>query len=103
MRFIIKDNKRENITTLSRKIGYRYLREDKIKKEISLIRPLERGGYPRFHLYLKINSETQELIFNLHLDQKRPVYGGAAPAHAADYEGGPVEGEAERIKEILQK
>lgn len=102
MRFIIKDSKRENITTLSRKIGYRYLGKDEKTKEINLIRPLERGGYPRFHLFLKIDAENQELIFNLHLDQKRPIYKGA-PAHAADYEGGAVEREAERIRGILSK
>ncbi|XOB40596.1 MAG: hypothetical protein ACKKMR_01110 [Candidatus Nealsonbacteria bacterium] len=101
MKFTIKPNKRDNITTLTRKIGYRYLGKSE-REEIVLVRPLERGGYPRFHLFLTINPETQELMFSLHLDQKRPVYKGA-PAHAGDYEGGPVEREAERIKEILQK
>lgn len=102
MKFIIKDGTKENITTLTRKIGYHYLGEDKDKKEVSLIRPLERSGYPRFHLFLRINPETQELIFNLHLDQKRPIYKGA-PAHAGEYEGGVVERETERIKQILQE
>ena len=101
MKFKI-ENIRENITALTRKIGYRYLREDKERKEHVLIRPLELGGYPRFHLFLKIDSENNELIFNLHLDQRRPIYKGA-PAHAADYEGEVLKREAERIKEILQK
>lgn len=101
MKFKIK-NIGENITTLTRKISYRYLRKDEEKKEHVLIRPLEIGGYPRFHLFLKINSENQEFIFSLHLDQKRPIY-KAAPAHSADYEGEAVEREVERIKEILEK
>ena len=99
MKFIIK-NVKKNITTLIRKVGYRYLKED--KEEVILIRPLERGGYPRFHLFLKINPESQELIFNLHLDQKKPVYKNA-PAHAADYEGEALEREVERIKRALLK
>ena len=101
MKFKVK-NIRENITALTRKISYRYLREDGDKKEHVLVRPLEIGGYPRFHLFLKIDPKEQEFIFNLHLDQKRPVYKGA-PAHSADYEGEAVEREAERIKEALEK
>ena len=98
MKFIIK-NARENLTTLTRKIGYIFQREDKERGQFSLIRPLERGGYPRFHLYLKIEEEI--FIFNLHLDQKRPIYKGA-PAHAGEYEGKIVENETERIKQALQ-
>jgi len=98
MIFTIKNNQKQNLVTLTRKIGYRFLNEDKEKK-INLIRPLERNGYPRFHIYLKFNS--QKLIFNLHLDQKRPSYKGF-PAHAGEYKGGVIEKEAERIKQILQ-
>ena len=67
--------------------------------ENQFIRPLERSGYPRFHLYLKINKD--EVVFDLHLDQKRPTYKGS-PAHAGEYEGKVVENEAERIKQILR-
>lgn len=69
MKFTIKNGGKENIITLARKISYQYLREE--EEEMSFIRPLERSGYPRFHLFLKIHPETQELIFNLHLDQKK--------------------------------
>jgi len=98
MKFIIKTT-RENLTTLTRKIGYIFQREDRERKQFSFIRPLERGGYPRFHLYLKIEGE--EFVFNLHLDQKRPIYKGTS-AHAGEYEGEIVENEAERIKQTLQ-
>ncbi len=101
MRFKLK-NIRESITTLTRKIGYRYLKEDEEKKEYIFVRPLELGGYPRFHLFLKIDSENNEFIFNLHLDQRRPVYKGAT-AHAGDYEGEIIEREVERIKKALEK
>lgn len=96
MKFIIK-NPKENPLNLARRIGYYFLRQE--KDELSFIRPLERGGYPRFHLYLKENDN--EMVFNLHLDQKRPIYQGA-PAHAGEYEGPVIEQEAQRIKQILK-
>ncbi len=86
-----------NIYSLMRKVGYHFQRKDEKKSELIFIRPPK--GYPRFHLYLKVENEN--LIFNLHLDQKRPIYIGV-PAHSAEYEGGVVEKEAERIKQILK-
>jgi len=87
------ENTGENIVNLMRKIGYLFQRENQF------IKPLERSGYPRFHLYIKENKE--EIILDLHLDQKRPVY-KTAHDHAAEYEGKVVETEAERIKQILR-
>lgn len=92
MKFAIK-NTGENIINLMRKIGYLF------QKENQFVRPLERSGYPRFHLYLEKSSD--QITFNLHLDQKRPIYKGA-PAHAGEYEGKVVETEAQRIKQILR-
>jgi len=92
MEFIIR-NTGENIINLMRKIGYLF------QKENQFVRPLERNDYPRFHLYIKENKE--EIILNLHLDQKRPVY-KTAHDHAAEYEGRVVETEAQRIKQILK-
>ena len=49
--------------------------------------------------------------FNLHLDQKKPSYFGhrslgegrlKGHAHSGDYDGPVVEGEAERIKDLLK-
>jgi len=88
----------ENIVNLIRKIGYYY--QGKKGEEYSLVRPPK--GYPRFHLYVIENPDNQELFFNLHLDQKRPVY-KYAPVHAGEYEGKIVEEEAERIKQAIQK
>jgi len=99
MKFTVK-NTGENIITLARKVGYYFRSENPEKGELIFVRPLERSGYPRFHLYIK-TAENKELIFNLHLDQKRPSYKGA-PAHAGEYEGGVIENEAERIKQILR-
>ena len=99
MKFILKKSElSENIYNSIRKIGYRFREKDEKKSEFIFIRPLERNGYPIFHLYLKIKK--QSLVFNLHLDQKKPVYKGTA-AHAAEYKGEIVENEAERIKEKI--
>ncbi|MBZ9577598.1 hypothetical protein KJA13_00985 [Patescibacteria group bacterium] len=92
MKFAIK-NTGENTINLMRKIGYLF------QKENQFVRPLGRSGYPRFHLYIEENND--ELILNLHLDQKKPVYKGS-PAHAGEYEGKVVETEAQRIKQILR-
>jgi hypothetical protein len=97
MIFTIKELTKDNIYNLMRKIGYYFLRKDEEKEEFVFVRPPK--GYPRFHLYLKINGDN--LNFNLHLDQKRPSYEGAA-AHGGEHEGKTVEKEAERIKEILK-
>lgn len=83
-----------------RRVGYFFLEEGGL--QLSFVRPLERSGYPRFHIYLDVKKETKEIVFNLHLDQRRTVYKGA-PAHAGEYEGIVVEKEAERIKQILKK
>jgi len=98
MKFSIK-NTGGNLINLARTIGYIFQREkEDLKNEASFIRPLERSGYPRFHLYLK--KEGEELIFNLHLDQKKPVF-KTAPDHAAEYDGKLIEAEAKRIRQIL--
>ena len=97
MEFVLKGPFKENIYSLMRKVGYYFRGKDEEKSELIFIRPPK--GYPRFHLYLKI--ENDNLIFNLHLDQKRPIYKGA-PAHAGEYDGEIVSKEAERIKQILE-
>jgi len=96
MEFKIK-NRGGNIVNMGRNIGYIFQRQAS-ENEASFIRPLEGGGYPRFHLYVKSNKD--ELVFNLHLDQKRPAYKGAHD-HAAEYNGTLVENERERIKQSL--
>ena len=99
MKFILRGPFKENIYSLMRKVGYHFQKKDEEKGELIFICPLERSGYPRFHLYFKI--EQDELIFNLHLDQKRPIYKGTS-AHSGEYEGAVVKKEAERIKQIFK-
>ena len=97
MKFVINNPKRENVYNLLRGIGYHFLDKNEKTGELNFARPLR--GFPRFHIYLKINDEN--LIFNLHLDQKKPIYKGTT-AHSGEYDGATIEQEAERIKEELK-
>lgn len=97
MKFIISKNG-ETILRVARKIGY-ILRQFDGTLEYDLVRPMGVNAYPRFHLYAKEQGDA--FLFNLHLDQKQPSYGGTR-AHAGEYDGELVEGEAARIQQILK-
>jgi len=88
----------ENLVGLMRKIGYFSWQEK--NNEPSFVRPLERSGYPRFHIYLTVDGQSKTLIIKLHLDQKRPIYRGTK-AHSGEYDGKTVETEISRIKNAL--
>ena len=55
--------------------------------------------YPRFHVYIK--EESAGFVFNLHLDQRQPIYAGVT-AHSGEYDGEVVEREGERIKNMAE-
>ncbi len=97
MKFIIKGPFRENIYMLMRRLGYHFQKENKEKGELIFTRPAK--GFPRFHLFIK--QEGNNFTFNLHLDQKRPLYKGT-PAHAGEYNSKVIEEEVERIKNFLK-
>jgi hypothetical protein len=85
-----------------RHAGYAFIpeRED---GELSFARRLTRDFYPRFHVYFKVEKDPKDkekIIFNLHLDQKRPGYQGFN-RHNAEYDGEVVEREIERLKSFL--
>lgn len=96
MKFSIKTN--EYPLGLGRLLGYKSLGDR--NDEFNFVRSISDNNYPRFHLYVK--KEKDALIFNLHLDQKRPSYEGAV-AHSGEYDGELVEQEAERIKRELER
>jgi hypothetical protein len=93
-------NKNYNVRDLVRKLGYKPIGRTE-KGELNCVRPLA-GDYPRFHVYLREEKQDDKdvLVFNLHLDQRKPVYQGAT-AHGGEYDGEVVEGEVERIKEMI--
>lgn len=98
MKFSVNKPK-ENLLTLMRKLLYSPQGQDEKTGELTFARFLGTSGYPRFHLYIK--EGENEFIFNLHLDQKKPSYQGAA-AHNAEYDGKIIEEEAERIKILIE-
>lgn len=104
MKFTLEGPFKDNVHSLMRKAGYYF--QDKKENDLIFTRPPR--GYPRFHIYLKVDGSTSSpqeinsLIFNLHLDQKKPIYKGTV-AHSGEYKGKTIEGEAERIKQILKK
>ena len=100
MKFIVKNESGENIPNLMRQLGYHFWQRNRETKEMSFIRPIGGVLFPRFHIYLKQDEKTSEILFNLHLDQKKPIYKGV-PAHSGEYEGEVVEKEAERIKNFF--
>lgn len=71
---------------------------DRRMNKISFAKRIHRDFYPRFHVYIKLEGE--EVIFDLHLDQKRPIYEGVT-AHSGEYDGEVVEREAERVRHMI--
>jgi len=115
MKFIIETASiQSNIYNEMRKLGYHFLNRNDEELEMNFVRPLSSTGYPRFHIYLKINParnaspsdaggpKRKNIAFNLHLDQKRPIYKGTT-AHSGEYEGELIEQEIARIKKSLNK
>jgi hypothetical protein len=81
-----------------RKAGYHY-RVNRKTGQASFTRSLGSGSYPQFHIYLK--EEQGSIILNLHLDQKKPSYDGAH-AHNAEYDGGVIEEEFQRLQALIR-
>ncbi len=81
-----------------RQSGYSHFIDPNTKKSSYILKPTA-GFYPRFHLYLK-QTETS-VVFDLHLDQKKPSYGGSN-MHGGEYDGPTVEKEMARIDRWVQ-
>jgi len=69
---------------------------------VSFARRLSRDFYPRYHIYIDRKNEKGEdmVIFNIHLDQKKPGYVGVN-RHNAEYDGEVVEREVARLRSFL--
>ncbi|MCD5384753.1 MAG: hypothetical protein LRZ94_00360 [Candidatus Pacebacteria bacterium] len=88
---------KNNIINIMRSLGY--ISRERSGEEFSFIRPFGRSGYPRFHIFIRFDR-GKKAIFNLHLDQKKPIYSGSR-AHSAEYDGFLVEEEMDRIKKHI--
>jgi len=92
----------ENPEIWLRRAGYAMLPEME-GGQISFARRMTRDFYPRFHVYFSETVDTSGqsiVVFNLHLDQKKPGYAGQN-RHNAEYEGEVVEREAGRLKTLI--
>jgi hypothetical protein len=98
MNFLLQGPFKDSVHNIMRKISYFFLGQNEEKGELIFARPAR--GYPRFHLYIKADGDN--LIFSLHLDQKKPIYRGAT-AHAGEYDSELVQKEVKRIKQIFQE
>jgi len=96
---LIFSNKKETALFLMRRVGYGFERKIETGEE-AFSRRLGANQFPKFHAYAK--KEGDNLIVNLHLDQKKPVYSGIT-AHSGEYDGAVLEQEAERIKILMAK
>jgi hypothetical protein len=83
----------DNPLTLMRRAGYAFQRAE--AAEQSFVRELARGGYPRFHVYVKVEKVTA--FINLHLDHKGHTYGDATRHHGEYAYTGAVKEETDRL------
>ncbi|MBI3290855.1 hypothetical protein HYZ76_01075 [Candidatus Falkowbacteria bacterium] len=89
----------ENERNFMRRAGYSVF-DDPNTGQTSYVKRLSRDFYPRFHVYIEEGKDRGRYI-NLHLDQKKPSYAGAH-AHNAEYEGGQVELEGQRLEGLIK-
>ncbi len=97
MKIIFEAAKIEDPEKFIRRCGYGQHRTR--NGEVSYVKRVHGDWYPRFHIY--VLTEKENIVFNLHLDQRAPVYEGQT-AHAGEYDGVVVEKEAERIKNFVK-
>ncbi len=97
MKFKLPNKFNRTPEQMLRNAGYFYI-FDKLSQQGSFIKKLTGQRYPRFHLY--ITETTEEIIFDLHLDQSSTRYKGQR-AHNADYDSDQVKIELTRIAYIV--
>ena len=90
-----------SIAEITRRLGYIII-DTKGNGEYNLVRRLDRDNYPRFHIYM--SQQGEKCIINLHLDQKKPIYGAkGVHAHNGEYFGPVIDNEADRVRDILKR
>ncbi len=99
MRINLPFDFKENLRIFLRRAGYAEF-NDFNSGQTSYTRRLSRDFYPRFHVYAEQDQDNKAFL-NLHLDQKKPSYAGAH-AHNAEYEGGLVETEGQRLRGLIK-
>jgi hypothetical protein len=98
MQLIIKNTKKDTIYNLMRNLSYHFIEQDERTGELNFTHPIRGNAFPRFHAFLTIRAD--EIIINIHFDQRAPVYRGTV-AHEGEYSGPLLDEEAKRIKQFF--
>jgi len=98
MKILIPKNKVPDAIRSIRRCGYGQVVDRRRAGQVSYARRLTGGFYPRFHVYIEDAGDSWS--FNLHLDQRAPIYAGVT-AHSGEYDGEVVEREGERVRQLL--
>jgi hypothetical protein len=88
----------ENPVNMLRRAGYAYQRNE--GNEMSFVRPFSASGYPRFHMYVKV--ENFNMIISIHYDAKKETYGEGTRHHGEYEDEGMLGEEVKRLKRILE-
>lgn len=91
-------NIKENPVNALRRLGYSFQRNE--GDEMSFIKPFSASGYPRFHMYVKMNGA--DMAINIHLDAKKETYGDETRHHGEYENTGALAEEVRRLKMILE-
>ncbi|MDH4330825.1 MAG: hypothetical protein OEV93_04705 [Candidatus Moranbacteria bacterium] len=91
-------NIKENPVSLLRRAGYTFQHHTD-RDEMSFVRPLARAGFPRFHMYAKM--EERDLMISIHLDQKKETYGKDTRHHGEYENDGALMEEVQRIARVI--
>jgi hypothetical protein len=101
---LVLDKIKDSVVNVLRRLGYSFQRRDDETGEMSFVKLMGGGDYPRFHIYVK-QSGFGKAEINLHIDQKKVSYEGTS-AHSGEYEGEDnkwLEKEAEIIKREFER
>ncbi len=97
MKLTVNKNKLADYHIFLRRNGYALI-FDRRRGVESFVKRLGEGHYPRLHLY--VDERENNLIFNLHLDQKKASYQGHN-MHNAEYDNEFVSREITNLKRLL--
>ena len=81
-----------------RRLGYSF--QHHVGDEMSFIRPMASAGYPRFHMYVKMNG--RDMYISIHLDMKKETYGENTRHHGEYENDGALKEEVRRLKALLE-
>lgn len=88
----------KTLYTFMRQAGYAPDGQDAKTNQFRFYRSLNRSDFPKFHVYAS-SADTDTAVINLHLDQKKPSYGGSN-AHSGEYDSPLVQQEVSRITNL---